>query len=305
MSGHWTDLFSYITGVVRYHDLAYLSLVNDEIAAAKGDHTFFSEWDRGTWRGTNLEQVDWTTVGAVVCKHPIEQGIFLGLWGEILCIGSGNVHQEKILQGAEDSPENRGPMRGIGCIDGKAYAVGMNRQAYRRDDENLWVCIDQSARDPNVESSVTSFEAIDGLSVSEIYSVGRRGEIWLYDGSHWEPKDSPTNIILTNICCAENGTVYVCGRLGTLLQGRKENWELIEHDSTDEDFWGIAWYDEELYLSTMRYVYVLRDNKLVRVDFGLDIPSTCFHLSVADGVLWSIGAKDVMMFDGKQWARID
>lgn len=28
-------------------------------------------------------------------------------------------------------------------------------------------------------------------------------------------------------------------------------------------------------------------------------------MSAADGVLWSFGAKDIMAFDGKKWARVD
>ena len=34
-------------------------------------------------------------------------------------------------------------------------------------------------------------------------------------------------------------------------------------------------------------------------------PKTCYRLSADDGVLWSIGAKDVLAFDGKTWTRIN
>jgi len=36
-----------------------------------------------------------------------------------------------------------------------------------------------------------------------------------------------------------------------------------------------------------------------------DKPATCLRLTAADGVMWSIGAKDVLSFDGKTWTRID
>jgi hypothetical protein len=48
------------------------------------------------------------------------------------------------------------------------------------------------------------------------------------------------------------------------------------------------------------YVY---DGKTLRpVDFGETAPpGTCYHLSSADGLLVSIGPKDLFQFDGKTW----
>ena len=39
-------------------------------------------------------------------------------------------------------------------------------------------------------------------------------------------------------------------------------------------------------------------------DFGNDLPGSCYHLSTAKGVMWSIGAKDVLSFDGKTRTRV-
>jgi hypothetical protein len=305
MAGHWTDLFSFVTGTVRYRDLAYLARVSDEMAAARSEHGYFSEWDNGTWGMLGSGATSWTPVDATTCQHPVEQGLFLGLGGEVLCAGSGDVHEEHICEGKEDSPENRGMMRGIRAIEGKAFAVGMQRQVYRRDAANVWTCIDQTARPEPGDENVYSFEGIDGFSQRDIYAAGRRGEIWRYDGRLWKKQESPTNMILTRVCCAGDGNVYACGRVGMLIRGRDERWEQIEHDRTKDDFWGIAWYNDHLYLSTMRGVFVLEDSELKPVSFGKDRPSSCFALSAADGLMWSIGAKDVMAFDGKEWTRID
>lgn len=305
MAGKWTSLFSYVTGTVRYRDLACVAQVADEMAKAREEHSYFLQWDNGTW-GRFLDGcLNWTTVDATVCQFPIEQTLFLGLNGEVLCAGSGDEHEEIIREGQPDSPEQRGMMRGVGTIEGKAYAVGMQRQVYRRDGANQWTCIDQSARPEPNDEGVYSFEAIAGFSAKETYAAGRGGEIWRYDGSIWIRTDSPTNMILTRICCAGDGNVYLCGRVGTLIRGRGDIWEQINHDETTDDFWGIAWYNDHLYLSTMRAVYQLVGNGLKPVDFGHDKPSSCFALSTADSVMWSIGAKDVMAFDGKQWTRID
>lgn len=303
--GYWTDVFSFVTGVVRHHGLAALAIVADERSAKRDEHFSALQWKNGAWGRLMQSSLDWTTVDATMCKIPIEQALFLGLNGEVLCVGSGDAHEEIIREGQPDSPERRGMMRGVGSIEGKAYAVGMQRQVYRRDGANLWTCIDQSARPAPGDNGVYSFEAIAGFSAKEIYAAGRGGEIWRYDGTIWTRTDSPTNTILTRICCAGDGNVYVCGRVGTLIRGRGDAWEQIHHDETVDDFWGIAWYNGHLHLSTRRAVYQLAGGGLTPVDFGQDKPSSCFVLSAAGGVLWSIGPKDVMAFDGARWARID
>jgi hypothetical protein len=270
----------------------------------KADHTIIAAWHAGLWAGAG-EDPKWTTVGAGLCAHPIEQSIFLGYWGEVFCVGSGDSHEERIHPNDLDYPEKRGPMNGIRGIGGKAYAVGIRRQAYRRDGANLWTCIDHSARPDPKDDRMTSFEAIDGFTEQDIYTAGRIGEIWRYDGTLWKQIESPTDLTLTNLCCAGDGEVYICGLAGMLIKGRGSRWQVIEHASTDEDFWGISWFNDKLYLSTMRAVFRLEGDRLKQVDFGKDAPRTCFHLSAADGVMWSIGAKDVMAFDGKSWTRID
>ena len=57
-------------------------------------------------------------------------------------------------------------------------------------------------------------------------------------------KDSPTNLVLTAVCCAGDGNVYATGRRGLLLKGRKNTWEVVKHDSTKLDLWGMAWYGQ-------------------------------------------------------------
>ncbi|HTT22316.1 MAG TPA: hypothetical protein VMG82_25535 [Candidatus Sulfotelmatobacter sp.] len=303
--GYWTDVFSYVTGALRNRSLACVATVADERVAASDEHSSFLQWKAGTWGRLLQESVSWSTVDTTVCNIPVEQTLFLGLHGQVLCAGSGDVHEELIRAGQQDSPQNRGMMRGIGTVAGKAYAVGMQRQAYRRDDRALWVSIDAGARPSEEDDSVYSFEHIAGFSENEIYAAGRGGEIWLYEAGTWKQQDSPTNLVLTRLCSAGDDNVYICGRLGTLIRGRRNRWELIEHEETTDDFWGMAWFQSHLYVSTMRELYRLDSGRLLRVNFGKDIPSSCFALSAGDGVMWSIGPKDIMSYNGDQWTRID
>lgn len=305
MGGYWKNLnFSIITGVVRYSDLAYLSLVHDDSAEQKIPHSYVIEYDAGVWRSEPKMNVDWDTVSVTLSKYPLEQGVIMGEGGQVMCNGSGDFHIEQIGI-ADNSPEHYGPMRGIRLIGDQVYAVGMNRQAYRRDKKGAWTNIDNDIKTPPESDDVTGFEAVDGFNEKEIYAVGWDGEIWQFNGRKWSQKDSPTNFVLVDVCCAGDGNVYACGRLGTLLRGRGDRWEVIKHESIDDDIWSLAWYKDRLYLSTMDAVYVLEDDRLLFMNMGKDQPETCFHLSTADGVLWSIGARDIMSFDGSTWTRID
>ena len=56
-------------------------------------------------------------------------------------------------------------------------------------------------------------------------------------------------------------------------------------------------------LGTLK-VYMLRDDMLQRLDFDQNFIATCYHLSAADGILWSVGQMDVAEFDGNAWTRV-
>jgi hypothetical protein len=284
---------------VRYADLAYLSLSDDSLDPKDTPHSRLVEWDGGEWNegGTTT----WPTASMTVCRVPIEQMVAISPLGHVRLLGSGDSHVEQIGSG-EESPQRRGPLRRVRAVAGVAYAVGMKRQVYRREGDRRWVCIDQQMRPP--KGRIVGLESIDGFSAEELYAAGWDGEIWHYDGDRWRQVDSPTNVVVTDLC-AGGETMYACGQIGTLLRGRRDAWEVVRHDAVEENIWSLAWFQGKLYVATFGAVYVLENDSLVPVTFGPDSPATFYHLSSADGVLWSIGRKDVMAFDGNAWTRID
>ena len=147
-------------------------------------------------------------------------------------------------------------------------------------------------------------QAIHGFDASDIYAVGRKGELWQYDGKKWINRELPTNRNLTAVHYAGDGMVYVAGHEGTLIRGREQTWSMIDQESAPEDVWDLEWFEGELYVSTLEALYRLKGETLEPVDFGDDPPKSTYQLSAAKGVLWSNGEFDVMSFDGTRWARI-
>ncbi len=296
------DGFSIFTGVVRYKDLSYLLATMDSLVEEEVPHTRIYELDRERWGG---EDLDWIAISATVCYQPEERFIAIGTLGRVKVFGGGQIVDEGAIEDGSYSPKTRGPLREVrGIAGGRAYAVGTCRQAYRRDKPDNWVCIDKTAQIYNGDITDTCFESIDGFNENDIYSVGWEGEIWHFNGNNWSQIDSPTNLTLFKVRCCSDGYVYACGQMGMLLRGRDTDWEIIEHEETEDSLRGMEWFQNKLYLSSSKNVYELNSDNLLKVNYGSDLPSTCYHLSAREGIMWSIGAKDVMQFDGKNWTRV-
>jgi hypothetical protein len=292
---HLTDQFSIRAGAVRLRDLGYLLAGDDELDEDEVAHTAVFEWDpHAGWGGHDL---GWTASAACICDEPKEQLVVVGRLGEFLVFGQGESY-EGVIPCKPTPSGDPAPFRGARGIAGKAYAVGMNSQVFRRDSRTVWTPLDNGL-DPR-----TDLEAIDGFEADDLYAVGWKGAIWHYNGRRWSDVDSLTNVILTGVSCAGDGQVYACGQEGTLLRGVGNRWEVIEQEETREDFWDVEWFGNEIYVSTTRFLYRLSGRELRLVNFGRDAPKTCYHLSSRDSVLWSIGQRDVMAFDGKNWSRI-
>lgn len=190
-----------------------------------------------------------------------------------------------------------GDIRSVASIDGAGFAVGYGGVVYRLD-KSGWVCVDAGLPDH------FDIECMDGFDADHMVAVGLKGQLWTWDGKAWKERSSGTNVLLAAVCCAGNGVTYAGGRGGVLLGGSGDVWEAVEHD-VEEDIWDLAWFQDHLYVSTHAGVFRLEVGKgLEPVDFGKEKPETTYQLSVAPGVLWSVGSRDIVSFDGAKWSRV-
>jgi hypothetical protein len=292
------DIGSYIFGELAEDGQAYLDLTSDAMAGQNMAHGMIVRWDRRKlglmgrvrWHAKALLPLDAQTL------------VVVGEWGQFDVFGAGGQTHHQISTEKGDAKE-RGPLRRGAVIERTPVVVGMDRQVYRWKGNSSWETIEQGL--PPGNPKVVGFEAIGGFSLADVYAGGWDGELWHYNGKSWRPVDTPTSAIIVNLCCAGDKNVYACGRTGLLLRGREDRWEVVELEGEQDDFWGIAWFKERLYLSSMRKVYVLDRDRLVPVDFGEEEASSFYHLTATKDILWSIGPKDVLAFDGNAWTRID
>jgi len=283
----------FIDGAARFRDLIYLIAKDRRLVEEEVEHSRFIAFYQ--LKFAHMGDRNWNAVAICVAKKPVEKMVAVGEDGDVFTYVGGTVTDEVI----EPRPV---VLRGIGVVDGLSVACGMKRQVYRRVGENSWVAMHAPAPTPGENAG---FEAIAGFNGDEIYAVGWNGEIWQWNGSNWMNRPSPTNLILTGVCCGGDEAVYICGQHATLIRGRRDTWEVVELEDIIDDFWDVCWFNDRLYLSTMTMLYSFTDGSLAPVNFGADRPGTCYRLTEAEGVLWSIGSDDVFSFDGTQWMRID
>jgi len=281
-----------VRGAARFADLCYVitqdkALLRDDVA-----HVVLSGVYQGKW-GDNFK-APWSSTAIAIARRPEEKAVCIGEDGDVRTYVGGKVTEERILPAPK-------VIRNARSIDGEVYACGMLRQMYRRVGEANWR--DISAPRPKKGHTV-GFESVDGFDGGEIYAVGWEGELWQYDGTRWTQHPTPTNVILSAVCCAGDGVVYVAGYGGVMLRGRGDQWELIDwEEGVTAQLWDVCWFDGKLYVAAINHLYTLAGPKLVPVDFGDSEPGTCFSLSSAGGVLWSVGRDDVVSFDGTSWQR--
>lgn len=285
------------TAVVRRLDLGFIYACEPQKEEEDIPHTIIYKWKDGVFSHVAC---NYNAHTACMIKYP-EVGLLNASEQGFYAVETrSGVMSGDIIDNSQPPPQKRrlGGFRSLSEIRGKAYAVGLRGMVYRLDDLKIWTRIDDGLPD-NFD-----IQAIHGFDASDIYAVGHDGDLWHYDGKEWAKRDLPTNINLYAVKCAGDNKVYIAGLEGILIRGREDNWELINHEVTENDLWDLEWFEGQLYVSTMHAVYQLNGEDLEPVDFGDDPPKSCYQLSAAKGVMWSNGEYDIMCFDGKTWTRI-
>lgn len=172
---------------------------------------------------------------------------------------------------------------------------------YRRTSEDIW---DEAAAGLGGRKDI-HFLDIDGTSEDDIVAVGMNGLLCSFNGMQWEIQDSPTNANLHAVYCSKDLGVYIVGQKGVAFHRKGSEWIPLAPEPSGGNFWDLECFGGKVHAAHGPNA-ILRwdDSEFTSVDFGLGFSPTTNHLTATNEVLWSIGSKHLMSYDGEKWELV-
>ena len=221
-----------------------------------------------------------------------------------------------------DIPNNeRGQLaKGITNIDGDVYAYGMVRSVFKRTGVKEWDNItsekvhsniyrDIDRRRGNLIGDKVGFSALDGFSSHDIYAGGNGGDFWHYNSEVWRRIDLPINSDISTITCSKDNKVYVGSRVGNVVIGRENSWEVVKGRTYEMTH--SCWFDDKVYFSSQDgriYTYDQTKKELIEASFKTSYPEYMHHLirgiASCDECLVAYTSVQAYAYDGEIWDEI-
>ncbi len=291
-----------VHGCVYEEDLLYIAAVDPVLEDENVYHGYVMRWKQGEWGHWKVENRI-CALGAYDISG-VRTVFAMGPDGRVHVTDKNGFHWEEVdTEG--DGPSQRRALCCLRKIGDYIYTAGMSRMVYRRSLRGTWESASDGALVRRSSTEVTGFLGIDGFDSGDIYAVGFHGHIWHFDKTRWRQCVSPTSKKLTCVRCTETKQVFAAGAGGLILRGRQDTWEIIQQNMTEEDFSGMEYAFGSLFLATRSgEVFRLDGNELVRVNINLNHSVTTGTLHYANGLLLSVGTRDIYVFDGSSWNEI-
>jgi hypothetical protein len=292
--------------------LAFAAFPNRPGRPRKASGTRILWFDAGTW--TDGGYLPLAGVGIATLAADRRTLVVLGRDGDVAVAGQDRTTMESL-------PGAIGPLRGVRNLGGFILAYGMNRQIFRRMPEGGWVRWDTGMPVPQYSNDMPVSERLKvGMSMigginavatdaaGRCCAVGFRGEIYEWEAGQWQPVDSPTNLILQDICPAECTGLYACGQSGTILHSATAHaWRLVEHDAPSAaNFTSVRMFRNKLFLADGRSLRALTGDQCELQAMGVTdgYPSSS-RLFATQDVLLSVAGREVYRtFDARMWEPI-
>ncbi|ACM39786.1 MULTISPECIES: hypothetical protein [Rhizobium/Agrobacterium group] len=154
---------------------------------------------------------------------------------------------------------------------------------------------------------------LSGLSEDSIYFAGEKKTVYWFDGEKITEIPTEADRGLLSILVENEDRVWVAGRDGNFLVGNHKtgfrDLDALRGIDGWPSFNGMTMFNGRLYLSSYadpRGLFVFDGHHVEQVRSGLtpDIDDVS-AVEAIDGVLWVMGRKDLLRYDGTHWERID
>jgi len=244
----------------------------------------------------------------------------LSVEGDIKFLSEDTPITEKI-PGAGVFSEDAGGWGYMNClrqIGDHLYACGDGGQVYKRLGPDSWQHMDAALIQTPPVNDRLQLNSINGLTENDIYlsgdfpgPAGLEGKLFHFDGSDWRPLPIPEVGYLNSIHIESPERIWVCGHNGALLLGNaRDGFKDLSSVEDNQLFYSLTLFNGKVYLASNLGLFAYDPADLAarirKVITGLMPELQDAHVvDACDGVLWSIGEKDIARFDGKQWVRVD
>lgn len=243
-----------------------------------------------------------------------EAFVFAAEDGDIVRLPVGKPPEMERIAGAglwDDDSEGWGYMNAVRQIGASLYACGDGGQVYRREGEDDWEHVDDGILQPAEGEHSLMLNAIGGPGEDSVYVAGWDSDsnagLLLHRGAGGVWTRVPIEAAkLTGLCVEGPDTIWACGHGGVLLRGNYSSGfnDVSALDDT-RNYSAVAVHGGKVYLATSEGLFVREGDSVKPVDTGLAPAYSDGHmLQAVDGVLWSIGYRDIARFDGARWERI-
>ena len=221
---------------------------------------------------------------------------------------------QKDLGAGIESPDSKfyGRMEDICGVGAGLFACGDGGQIYQRRASGEWICLaPELLQPPGVPAAECDmFSAIAGPSETDVYVVGRFGKILHWDGSSVRQLASPTIGACADLRRERGAHLDLRRRVDAARrQSQGRIYARARHIGRPsfqfhDDLWRQA-LSREFARFDARALH-LRGRALAQSRDGSPPELTDVkHTDAGAGVLWAVGLKDILHFDGKTWERID
>ena len=300
-------------GCAVSRDVFYLSGTPDESGQAAGTAAsrmvFYQHRAADSWLAH--DRMDWR-VTSICLPQPgpdrVYQAHVLGQEGQVKSYSLKGSATERIADAGKPGDGRVSRIRAIGA---HLYVCGTGGQVYRRDASGWKHIGAQSPITPGHTAGQVNAAGdladVNGADENALYAVGAHGYMAFFTGADWIEIERVTAAHLNFILPTSDNMIWVAGARGTLLKGNIALgfFSAIALKYADIDFYAIALYNRRVFMGTSDGLYELVDNRPQRLPVsdkrGLGAVRS---VEVKDGVLWALGARQLVRYDGTAWETV-